>query len=148
MTRKNLEMMVGLFVMLGIAALVPFEGFFKGNALSGTKFIGASLALIVMLQLAIHQIPSERLRSNIWRYLIWFMVLYLLSMINTDNRIGINTPTRHTAGSFGRVGIEERHSLLGGNCSINSLPHSGTTVTSAVPLAYRVAPADDMRLSA
>ncbi|RON19578.1 O-antigen ligase family protein [Pseudomonas frederiksbergensis] len=71
--------------LLGIAALVPFEGFFKGSALSGTKFIGASLALILMLQLAIHQIPSERLRSNIWRYLIWFMVLYLLSMINTDN---------------------------------------------------------------
>ncbi|WP_223488169.1 O-antigen ligase family protein [Pseudomonas sp. A-RE-19] len=71
--------------LLGIAALVPFEGFFKGSALSGTKFIGASLALILMLQLAIHHIPSERLRSNIWRYLIWFMVLYLLSMFNTDS---------------------------------------------------------------
>ncbi|EJM18559.1 lipid A core-O-antigen ligase-like enyme [Pseudomonas sp. GM18] len=71
--------------LLGIAALVPFEGFFKGSALSGTKFIGASLALILMLQLAIHQIPSERLRSNIWRFLIGFVVLYLLSMINTDN---------------------------------------------------------------
>jgi O-antigen ligase len=71
--------------LLGIAALVPFEGFFKGNAVSGTKLIGASLALILMLQLAIHQIPSERLRSNIWRYLIGFTVLYLLSMINTDN---------------------------------------------------------------
>jgi hypothetical protein len=71
--------------LLGIAALVPFEGFFKGNALSGTKFIGASLALVLMLQLAIHQIPSERLRSNIWRYLIGFMVLYGLSMINTDS---------------------------------------------------------------
>ncbi|KAA0959309.1 O-antigen ligase [Pseudomonas sp. ANT_H12B] len=70
--------------LLGIAALLPFEGFFKDSALSGTKFIGASLALILMLQLAIHQIPSERLRSNIWRYLIWFMVLYMLSLLTTD----------------------------------------------------------------
>ncbi|MFJ7283489.1 O-antigen ligase family protein [Pseudomonas sp. NPDC099000] len=71
--------------LLGIAALVPFEGFFKDSPLTGTKLLGAALAVILMLQLAIHQIPSERLRSNIWRYLIWFMVLYLLSVINTDN---------------------------------------------------------------
>jgi O-antigen ligase len=71
--------------LLGIAALVPFEGLFKGSALSGTKFVGASLALILMLQLAMHQIPSERLRSNIWRYLIWFMALYLLSLLNSDD---------------------------------------------------------------
>ncbi|MCF4994834.1 polymerase [Pseudomonas syringae] len=71
--------------LLGIAALVPFEGFFKDSSLSGSKFIGASLALILMLQLAMHQIPSERLRSNIWRYLIGFMALYLLSTLTTDN---------------------------------------------------------------
>ncbi|WP_426206854.1 O-antigen ligase family protein [Pseudomonas sp. TWP3-1] len=71
--------------LLGIAALVPFEGFFKDSAFSGSKFLGASLALILMLQLALHQIPSERLRSNIWRYLFGFMALYLLSMLTTDN---------------------------------------------------------------
>jgi O-antigen ligase len=71
--------------LLGIAALVPFEGFFKDSSLSGTKFLGASLAVILMLQLAIHQIPSERLRSNLWRYLAWFMVLYFLSLLNTDD---------------------------------------------------------------
>ncbi|MBK5511460.1 O-antigen ligase family protein [Pseudomonas sp. TH15] len=71
--------------LLGIVALVPFEGFFKDSALSGTKFVGASLALILMLQLAIHQLPSERLRSNIWRYLIWFMILYMLSLMNSDD---------------------------------------------------------------
>ena len=71
--------------LLGIAALVPFEGFFKDSSLSGTKFIGASLAVILMLQLALRQIPSERLRSNTWRYLIWFLVLYLLSLLNTDD---------------------------------------------------------------
>lgn len=71
--------------LLGIAVLVPFEGFFKENAISGTKFIGVSLAVILMLQLAIHQIPSERLRSNIWRYLVWFIALYMLSLLLTDN---------------------------------------------------------------
>jgi signal transduction histidine kinase len=72
----------------------------------------------------------------------------MLRMTITDNGIGINTASRHKAGSFGLVGIEERISLLGGNCSINSLPHGGTTVSIAVPVGYRVAPADDMRLSA
>ncbi len=71
--------------LLGIAALVPFEGFFKDSALSGSKLIGASLAVIVMLQLALHQIPGERLRSNIWRFLLWFLVLYFLSLLNTDD---------------------------------------------------------------
>lgn len=71
--------------LLGIVALVPFEGFFKDSAFSGSKFLGASLALILMLQLALHQIPSQRLRSNLWRYLIGFMALYLLSLLATDN---------------------------------------------------------------
>ena len=71
--------------LLGIAALVPFEGFFKDSALSGSKLIGASLAVILMLQLALHQIPGERLRSNIWRFLLWFLVLYFLSLLNTDD---------------------------------------------------------------
>lgn len=71
--------------LLGIVALVPFEGFFKDSAFSGSKFLGASLALILALQLALHQIPSQRLRSNLWRYLIGFMALYLLSLLATDN---------------------------------------------------------------
>ena len=71
--------------LIGLAALVPFEGFFKESLISGTKFIGASLALILMLQLALHQIPSERLRSNLWRYLSGFLALYMLSMLATDN---------------------------------------------------------------
>ncbi|MGB8921212.1 MAG: O-antigen ligase family protein [Pseudomonas sp.] len=71
--------------LLGIAALVPFEGFFKDSSLSGSKLIGASLAVILMLQLAMHQIPGERLRSNIWRFLTGFLVLYFLSLLNTDD---------------------------------------------------------------
>lgn len=71
--------------LLGIAALVPFEGFFKDSLFSGSKLIGASLALILVLQLALHRIPSQRLRSNLWRYLIGFMALYLLSLLASDN---------------------------------------------------------------
>ena len=71
--------------LLGIAALVPFEGFFKDSAFSGSKLLGASLAVILMLQLALHQIPGERLRSNLWRFLLWFLVLYFLSLLNTDD---------------------------------------------------------------
>jgi O-antigen ligase len=71
--------------LLGIAALVPFEGFFKDSSVSGSKLLGASLAVIVMLQLALHQIPSQRLRSNLWHCLIGFMVVYFLSLLNTDD---------------------------------------------------------------
>lgn len=72
----------------------------------------------------------------------------MLRMTISDNGIGINTANRHKAGSFGLVGIEERISLLGGSCSISSLPHGGTTVCIAVPLGYRDVPADDLRLTA
>jgi len=71
--------------LLAIAALVPLEGLFKESALSGTKLLGAALALILLLQLALHQIPSERLRSNLWRWLIGFAALYLLSLLATDD---------------------------------------------------------------
>jgi O-antigen ligase len=72
--------------LLGIAALVPLEGLFKDSAVSGTKLLGISLALILALQLAVHQMPSERLRSNVWRFLSGFMVLYLLSLLGSDNQ--------------------------------------------------------------
>ena len=71
--------------LLGIAALVPFEGLFKDNPLSGSKFFGLALVLILMLQLALHQIPGMRLRSNIWRPLIGFMMLYGLSLYLSDS---------------------------------------------------------------
>ena len=71
--------------LLGIVAMVPLEGLFKDSTPTGAKLLGASLALVLCLQLAVHQIPSERLRSNLWRFLIGFMVLYFLSMLLTDN---------------------------------------------------------------
>jgi len=71
--------------LLGIAALVPFEGLFKNNAFSGSKFFGLALILILMLQLCLHQIPATRLRSNIWRPLIGFMMLYGLSLLLSES---------------------------------------------------------------
>lgn len=71
--------------LLGIAALLPFEGLFKDNAFSGSKFLGVALILILMLQLALHQIPATRLRSNIWKPLLGFMALYGLSLLISEN---------------------------------------------------------------
>lgn len=73
----------------------------------------------------------------------------MLCMTICDNGIGIHPASRHKAGSFGLVGIEERISLLGGHCAISSLAHGGTTVSIAVPISYRAGACDDdLRLSA
>ncbi|WP_160107182.1 O-antigen ligase family protein [Pseudomonas izuensis] len=71
--------------LLGIAALVPLEGLFKDSMLTGSKLLGAALALILTLQLALQQLPPDRLRSNLWRFLTGFMVLYFLSMLLTED---------------------------------------------------------------
>ena len=71
--------------LLGIVALVPLEGLFKDSELTASKLVGASLAVILCLQLLLGQLPSDRLRSNLWRFLAVFMVLYFLSMQVTDN---------------------------------------------------------------
>ncbi|SEM52960.1 O-antigen ligase [Pseudomonas sp. ok272] len=71
--------------LLGIVALVPLEGLFKDSELTGSKLVGASLALILCLQLLLHQLPADRLRSNLWRFLAWFMVLYGLSFLASAN---------------------------------------------------------------
>lgn len=71
--------------LLGIVALVPFEGLLKENSFSGAKFLGISLALILSLQLLLRQLPASRLRSNIWPLLLSFMALYLLSLAASDN---------------------------------------------------------------
>ncbi|QGZ43257.1 histidine kinase [Pseudoduganella flava] len=60
-----------------------------------------------------------------------------LRMTISDNGIGLHDGSRNKTGSFGLVGIEERVSLLGGDCSIVSRPHGGTTVTVTIPVAWR-----------
>ena len=72
--------------LLAIAALVPLEGLLKDSLLSGAKLIGVGLALILALQLAVRQLPGERLQSSHWRLLVPFMVLYLLSLWTTDSQ--------------------------------------------------------------
>ncbi len=65
--------------LLAIAALVPFEGLFKDSDLSASKLIGASLALVLMLQLASGKLDGQRLRSNLWPLLLAFLACYGLS---------------------------------------------------------------------
>lgn len=71
--------------LLAIVALVPLEGLFKDSELTGAKLIGASLALVLVAQLLLGQLPAERLRSNQWRLLLPFLGFYLLSLLLSDN---------------------------------------------------------------
>ncbi|MES2257342.1 MAG: CHASE domain-containing protein [Pseudomonadota bacterium] len=60
-----------------------------------------------------------------------------LSMTISDNGVGLHARSRNKVGSFGLVGIEERISLLGGQCSISGSPNVGTTLHVSVPLEYK-----------
>lgn len=71
--------------LMAIITLVPLEGLFKEGELSATKFIGAALALVLVLQLAIGQLPAERLRTSMWRLLLAFLACYLLSFLASDS---------------------------------------------------------------
>ncbi|UVM24333.1 O-antigen ligase family protein [Pseudomonas wadenswilerensis] len=71
--------------LLAIITLVPLEGLFKDSQLTATKLIGAALALMLVLQLAVKQLPAERLRSPMWRLLLGFLALYLLSLWASDS---------------------------------------------------------------
>ncbi|MGC5698734.1 O-antigen ligase family protein [Pseudomonas sp. NFXW11] len=71
--------------LLGICALVPFEGLFKDSAFSAAKLLGASLILILLCQLLLRQIPERRLASNLWRALGPFLLCLLLSLMYSEN---------------------------------------------------------------
>jgi O-antigen ligase len=71
--------------LLGICALVPFEGLFKDSAFSGAKLLGASLIMIMLFKLLLRQVPEIRLRSNLWRALIPFLLCVLLSLLYSEN---------------------------------------------------------------
>ncbi|CAM3847726.1 O-antigen ligase family protein [Pseudomonas wadenswilerensis] len=71
--------------LLAIITLVPLEGLFKDSQLTATKLIGAALALVLVLQLAVKHLPAERLRSPMWRLLLGFLALYLLSLWASDS---------------------------------------------------------------
>jgi signal transduction histidine kinase len=77
----------------------------------------------------------------------------MLSMTISDNGVGMRASHRNKVGSFGLVGIEERISLLGGQCSIGGSPNGGTTVTISVPVDHAPSPSllddfgDNVRIS-
>ncbi|MDR1888038.1 MAG: O-antigen ligase family protein [Zoogloeaceae bacterium] len=71
--------------LLGLAALVPFEGLFRNNLLSGAKLIGISLIAILLLQLLLRQLPQTNLRGNLWRPLCLFLFCMLMSTLFTEN---------------------------------------------------------------
>jgi len=65
----------------------------------------------------------------------------MLSMTITDNGVGIRAHSRNKIASFGLVGIEERISILGGQCSFSGSPNGGTVVSVSVPVEYLPDPA-------
>ncbi|MDR0735659.1 MAG: O-antigen ligase family protein [Zoogloeaceae bacterium] len=71
--------------LLGIVALVPFEGVFKESMISGTKLLGASLILVLALQLLLRRLPETRFASNLWRPLALFLFCMFLSTLFTGN---------------------------------------------------------------
>ena len=58
-----------------------------------------------------------------------------LSMVVSDNGIGLQPGGREKSGSFGLVGIEERINLLGGTFLIQSAIGEGTIITVSVPVS-------------
>lgn len=70
--------------LLGIAALVPFEGLFKDTEFTGAKLLGVSMIGILAVQLLLRQLPEARLRNNLWRPLVMFMLAYLISLIFSE----------------------------------------------------------------
>lgn len=75
--------------LLGIAALVPFEGLFKGTEFTGAKLLGVSMIGILAVQLLLRQLPEQRLRNNLWRPLALFMLAYLISLMFSE-RLGLS----------------------------------------------------------
>ncbi|HLV17459.1 MAG TPA: O-antigen ligase family protein [Pseudomonas sp.] len=68
--------------ILGLVAMIPIEGLFpEGSAITGGKLVGYTLILVVALQLLLRQLPEERLRSNLWKLLLPFLLCYGLSIL-------------------------------------------------------------------
>lgn len=57
-----------------------------------------------------------------------------ISMLISDNGVGLPGTGRHKPGSFGLVGVEERVKILGGRFGASSTPGKGTTISVSIPL--------------
>ncbi|MDR1349434.1 MAG: O-antigen ligase family protein [Zoogloeaceae bacterium] len=71
--------------LLGLVVLAPFEGVFKESLISGAKVLGASLILVLALQLLLRRLPATRFASNLWRPLGLFLFCMFLSTLFTEN---------------------------------------------------------------
>ena len=68
--------------ILGLVAMIPIEGLFpEGSAITGGKLVGYALILVVALQVLLRQLPERRLYSNLWKFLLPFLLCYVLSIL-------------------------------------------------------------------
>ncbi len=72
----------GLF---GLTLLVPFEGLFKGSGFSAAKLLGLALIAVLAVRFLLQQTPPQHLRSSLWRFVIPFVLLIVLSLLYTEN---------------------------------------------------------------
>lgn len=71
--------------LIGLAALVPFEGLFKDTNFTGAKLLGFSLIAVLLIQLIIKKIPEQRLHSQLWKMIYLFSLCVFLSLMFTEN---------------------------------------------------------------
>lgn len=66
--------------VIGLAALVSLEGAFPGQPLlSGAKLVGGATLAVVVIHLILRKIPIERIGGGIWRPLLAFLAIYIIS---------------------------------------------------------------------
>lgn len=72
--------------LLGMVALVPLEGLFADSGgITASKLLGLTLIGLATVQLLLRQLPSQRLRSNLWPLLLGFLACYLLSLAFSED---------------------------------------------------------------
>lgn len=71
--------------LIGLAALVPFEGLFKDTQFTGAKLLGFSLIAVLLIQLIIKKIPEQRLHSQLWKVIYLFILFVFLSALFSEN---------------------------------------------------------------
>lgn len=71
--------------LIGLAALVPFEGLFKDTNFTAAKLLGFSMIAILLIQLIIKKIPEQRLHTQLWKLIYLFILCSFLSLIFSEN---------------------------------------------------------------
>ena len=88
--------MLGIFVaaalyrhpawgLFGLTLLVPFEGLFKVSGFSAAKLLGLALIAVLAVRFLLQQTPPQHLRSSLWKFVIPFVLLIVLSLLYTEN---------------------------------------------------------------